>query len=45
MNQSGSHRQYKHEFKSGRVTISGNLNDEIATGTLKSIYTQAKLDD
>ena len=26
----GSHRQYKHPVKKGVVTVSGNLNDEIA---------------
>lgn len=39
----GSHRQYKHPFKPGRVTIAGNLNHEIAPGTLNSILKQAKL--
>jgi predicted RNA binding protein YcfA (HicA-like mRNA interferase family) len=39
----GSHRQYKHPVKLGRVTISGNLSHEIATGTLNSILKQAKL--
>ncbi len=39
----GSHRQYKHNIKPGRVTIAGHLNDELAIGTLKSIYIQAKI--
>lgn len=39
----GSHRQYKHPIKSGRVTIAGNLNDDLAHGTLNSILKQAKL--
>ena len=39
----GSHRQYKHQTKLGRVTIAGNLNHEIAPGTLNSIMKQAKL--
>jgi len=39
----GSHRQYKHPEKPGRVTIAGHLNDELAPGTLNSIYKQAKL--
>jgi predicted RNA binding protein YcfA (HicA-like mRNA interferase family) len=39
----GSHRQYKHSIKTGRVTIAGNLNHEIAPGTLNSILKQAKL--
>ncbi|MHB1679587.1 MAG: type II toxin-antitoxin system HicA family toxin [bacterium] len=39
----GSHRQYKHSSKPGRVTIAGHPNDDIATGTLNSILKQAKL--
>ena len=33
----GSHRQYKHAWKTGRVTIAGHSNDELAPGTLNSI--------
>jgi len=39
----GSHRQYKHSEKPGRVTISGNLGDEVKKGTLASIRRQAGL--
>lgn len=39
----GSHRQYKHTMKKGRVTISGHPNDDLAPGTLNSILKQAKL--
>jgi predicted RNA binding protein YcfA (HicA-like mRNA interferase family) len=39
----GSHRQYKHLTKSGRVTIAGHLSDDLAPGTLNSIMKQAKL--
>ena len=39
----GSHRQYKHQDKKGVVTIAGNLNDELAKGTLNSILNQAGL--
>jgi predicted RNA binding protein YcfA (HicA-like mRNA interferase family) len=39
----GSHRQYKHPIKKGRVTIAGNVNHDIAPGTLNSILKQAKL--
>jgi predicted RNA binding protein YcfA (HicA-like mRNA interferase family) len=39
----GSHRQYKHNNKEGIVTIAGNLNDDLAKGTLNSILKQAKL--
>jgi len=39
----GSHRQYKHPEKSGRVTIAGKTSDDIAQGTLTSIYKQAQI--
>lgn len=39
----GSHRQYKHSIKSGRVTIAGHPNDDLAPGTLNSILKQSKL--
>ncbi len=39
----GSHRQYKHPIKPGRVTIAGHLNHDLAPGTLNSIMKQAQL--
>jgi predicted RNA binding protein YcfA (HicA-like mRNA interferase family) len=39
----GSHRQYKHLLKSGRVTIAGHLSDNLAPGTFASILKQAGL--
>jgi len=39
----GSHRQYKHPTKPGRVTIAGHLGDDLAAGTLNSILKQAQL--
>ena len=39
----GSHRQYKHPNKLGRVTIAGKPADDIAPGTLNSIRKQAGL--
>lgn len=39
----GSHRQYKHATKLGRVTIAGHPNDDLAPGTLNSILKQAQL--
>ena len=39
----GSHRQYKHTTKPGRVTIAGHLGDDLAPGTLNSILKQAQL--
>ena len=37
----GSHRQYKHPRKPGRVTIAGKPADDLAPGTLNSILKQA----
>ena len=39
----GSHRQYKHSSKLGRITIAGHPNHDVASGTLNSILKQAKL--
>jgi predicted RNA binding protein YcfA (HicA-like mRNA interferase family) len=39
----GSHRQYKHPRKPGRVTVAGKLSDDMAPGTLGSILKQAGL--
>ncbi|TAL83275.1 MAG: type II toxin-antitoxin system HicA family toxin [Rhodanobacter sp.] len=39
----GSHRQYKHPSKSGRVTVPGKPSDDLAPGTLNSILKQAGL--
>lgn len=41
----GSHRQYKHPLKRGRVTIPGHPGDDVAAGTLKSIYRQAQIEE
>jgi predicted RNA binding protein YcfA (HicA-like mRNA interferase family) len=41
--QEGSHRQFKHPSKPGRVTIAGNRNRDIPIGTLKNIYRQAQI--
>jgi predicted RNA binding protein YcfA (HicA-like mRNA interferase family) len=39
----GSHRQYKHATKPGRVTIAGKPSDDLAPGTRNSIMKQAGL--
>jgi predicted RNA binding protein YcfA (HicA-like mRNA interferase family) len=39
----GSHRQYKHHMKPGRVTIAGKPSDDISPGTRNSILKQAGL--
>ena len=41
----GSHRQFKHPVKSGRVTVPGKPSDDLAPGTLNSILKQAQLKD
>jgi predicted RNA binding protein YcfA (HicA-like mRNA interferase family) len=43
VSQEGSHRQYKHPTKPGKVTIAGHPSDEVAPGTLNSIRKQAGL--
>lgn len=42
--QRGSHRQYKHPTKAGKVTVAGKPSDEMAPGTLGSILRQAGID-
>lgn len=39
----GSHHQYKHPQKAGRVTVPGKPSDDLAPGTLNSIMKQARL--
>jgi predicted RNA binding protein YcfA (HicA-like mRNA interferase family) len=39
----GSHRQFKHSTKRGRVTIAGKPSDDLPPGTLNSIFKQAQL--
>ena len=39
----GSHRQFKHSTKPGRVTVAGKPRDDLAAGTLNSILKQAGL--
>lgn len=39
----GSHQQYKHPTKPGRVTIAGHPSHDLAPGTLNSVLKQAKL--
>ena len=39
----GSHRQFKHATKTGRVTVSGQPGDDMPKGTLASVIRQAGL--
>jgi predicted RNA binding protein YcfA (HicA-like mRNA interferase family) len=42
-NTEGSHRQFVHSTKPGKVTVHGHPSDEVAPGTLRSIMKQAGL--
>ncbi|HWQ20949.1 MAG TPA: type II toxin-antitoxin system HicA family toxin [Methanotrichaceae archaeon] len=42
-NTKGSHRQFKHRFKKGKVTIAGKPDMELHPKTLRSILKQAGL--
>ena len=39
----GSHRQFKHPSKPGRVTVAGKPSHDLPPGTLNSILKQAGL--
>ena len=41
--QRGSHRQYKHPAKKGRVTVAGKPNDDVYPKMRKNILKQAGL--
>ncbi len=41
----GSHRQFKHLYKLGTVTVSGKPNVDVPIGTLKNIWRQAQLEE
>ncbi|HEY7388098.1 MAG TPA: type II toxin-antitoxin system HicA family toxin [Bryobacteraceae bacterium] len=41
--QKGSHRQYVHPVKGGRVTIAGKPGDDMHPKTLASVYRQAQI--
>ena len=38
---SGSHRQFKHRVKKGRVTVNGSKSDVLSQFLLNSIFKQA----
>lgn len=44
LNTVGSHMQYKHPTKTGRVTIAGKPGKDVPEGTRKSILRQAGLE-
>ncbi len=41
--QRGSHRQFKHPAKPGKVTIAGQPHHDVPPGTLRNILRQAGL--
>jgi len=41
----GGHRQLKHPELPGRVTVSGNLGDDMPHGTWNNVRKQARLKD
>jgi predicted RNA binding protein YcfA (HicA-like mRNA interferase family) len=41
--QRGSHRQYEHETKPGKVTVAGKPNADVPKGTAANILQQAGL--
>jgi predicted RNA binding protein YcfA (HicA-like mRNA interferase family) len=45
VHQAGSHRQYKHPMKRGKVTVAGHPSMDLPPKTLKSILRQAGLED
>lgn len=42
--QRGSHRQFKHPSRPGKVTIAGHPSEEMNEGTRKSIFKQAGIE-
>jgi len=44
VSQKGSHRQFEHGIKPGKVTVPGKMSDDVPRGTLKSILRQAGLE-
>ena len=45
VSQEGSHRQFKHPVKRGRVTVAGKPGVDVPIGTLKNIYRQAQIEE
>jgi predicted RNA binding protein YcfA (HicA-like mRNA interferase family) len=43
LDENGSYRQYKHPHKTGRITIAGNLNYDLALDAINSILLHAGL--
>ena len=41
MTQKGSHRQFKHPTKKGKVTVAGKLSETLSQEILNSVFKQA----
>ena len=41
----GSHRQFAHPTKPGKVTLAGKPSTDVPIGTLKSIWRQAQMEE
>ena len=41
----GSHRQYKHPLKAGRVTIPGHQNEDLAPGHVEQHFEAGRIDE
>lgn len=42
--QKGSHQQYKHATKRGRVTVAGKPSDDMHPKTLADVFRQAQIE-
>ena len=45
VSQEGSHRQFKHPVKPGRVTVAGHPGVDVPIGTLKNIFRKAQIQE
>jgi predicted RNA binding protein YcfA (HicA-like mRNA interferase family) len=45
VSQKGSHRQFKHSTKPGKVTVAGKPSDDLPEGTYRNILRQAGLQE
>ena len=45
VSQKGSHRQFKHPVKPGKVTVPGKGSDDLPEGTYRNILRQSGLEE